>query len=364
MKKIKIAFIISNLGQGGAENQFVKLITNLDKSRFDVKVLLYAAQTKPFFEEELIYSKIETNKHKLKNRIIPLKILEALIVINRFLKETQFDIVVTSLFMNNLFVRLAAPSFYGNRIITNMRTSIQNYSSFYRFCEKLLINKSYIVFNSKKSLSEFKSFIPNKYHKRLHLIYNGYAIVEKFIKSSKHDVVFGSLGRMSKEKNILQTVRVFQKFEIDNSDYSLIIQCHFGNQYEAIKNCIVSRNIEIRKKKTDIEVFYDSIDILILPSIFEGCPNVLFEALLRRKICIVSEGANSDDFIKDGVNGFVYDGTDQGLHSTMLIVSKLIKNYSANEIIENGYNYASNNFSINQMVNKYENLFDTINGKA
>ena len=47
-EKIKILFVISNLPQGGAENQFIQLIRGIDKKKFEVSVVLYAYQKKLF----------------------------------------------------------------------------------------------------------------------------------------------------------------------------------------------------------------------------------------------------------------------------------------------------------------------------
>jgi glycosyltransferase involved in cell wall biosynthesis len=212
------------------------------------------------------------------------------------------------------------------------------------------------VFNSKKALYNFKNIFHEKYYNRLHCIYNGYEIPKEHTEGPS-TLIFGSLGRLNIEKNILQAVRVFQEFEKDNLEVHYIIQGHFGNQYETIKQVITTTNIEIRDKTPEIEKFYNSINVLILPSIFEGCPNVLFEALLRKKICIVSKGANSDCFIQNGVNGFVYDGTDNGLFQALQTVQRLFYTHKANEIINNAYHYAVNNFSISTMIAEYENLF-------
>ena len=40
--------------------------------------------------------------------------------------------------------------------------------------------------------------------------------------------------------------------------------------------------------------------------------------MLRNRICIISKMANSDNFIKDGINGFEYDGSDQALMDKIL----------------------------------------------
>jgi glycosyltransferase involved in cell wall biosynthesis len=355
-KEIKIAFLISNLGQGGAEKQYVKLIKNLDCTRFDITVFLYACQVEPFFKEletnKSIHYKVSVLTHK--NKL--LRIVEAIIRIRRFLNSGKYDLVVTTLFMNNFLVRMAATRSYDNKLIANVRTSLELYTKKHIITEKFQLKNSYLVFNSKKTYSEFCEIINHKFRPRLSYIYNGFDLPENQ-DSIQTRLIFGSLGRLSTEKNILQAVKVFQEFEKDNPGAGYIVQGHFGNQYEAIKKAVTSANIEIREKNPDIETFYNAIKILILPSIFEGCPNVLFEALLRKKLCIVSAGANSDGFIQNGVNGFVYDGTDNGLLRAMAIVKQLLNTTHAADIMTAGYQYAVNNFSISSMVTQYEQLF-------
>lgn len=355
--KIKIVFIISNLNQGGAEKQLATLVKGLNPEFFDISLLLYAVQVKPFYEELLTSKNINITQNKLRCKFFIFKIIEALLFLKRFLKKHDYDLVVSSLFMNNLFTRLAAPSSYKNKIITNMRTSLRNYSPLYIFFEKALIKHSFIVFNSKVSLEEFKTLIPAKHFNRLSLIYNGFEtnIIGEKVKSPA--LVFGSLGRFSSEKNILQAVRVFREVEKIIPDCKLIIQGHRGNQFEEISKAAVSTEIEIRDKNPNIEAFYNSITVLLLTSVFEGCPNVLFEALLRKKICIISAGANADNFVVDGINGFVYDGTDDGLKQAIFSVIKIRNTPDELRIIENGYQYALRNFSVSSMVTKYEQLF-------
>ena len=86
--------------------------------------------------------------------------------------------------------------------------------------------------------------------------------------------------------------------------------------------------------KKDIEIYYLKFDVFILPSIYEGCPNVLFEAMLSKCLCIVSIGSNSDNFIIDGVNGLVYDGSDKDLKLKLMEAISIIQKKRAY-----GYSY-------------------------
>jgi glycosyltransferase involved in cell wall biosynthesis len=51
----------------------------------------------------------------------------------------------------------------------------------------------------------------------------------------------------------------------------------------------------------------DSAKIFVLPSIRESMPQSLIEAMARKKIVIASKNAGSEELIKDGKNGFLFE---------------------------------------------------------
>jgi glycosyltransferase involved in cell wall biosynthesis len=363
MNKIKILFVISNLPQGGAENQFLQLIKEINKQVFDVHVVLYAYQKKAFFNEIFLIENITITTNRLKYDYFLFKIPEALTYLKNILSVNKFDLVYTSLFMNGLFVRLVAPRHYKNRIVAGMRNSIKSYSTFYLLAEKHLIKKSFLVFNSKSPLNDFKKISKEKVHHRLFSIYNGYNFQTKIltVKEKKlNGVVLGALGRQTKQKNFIQLARVFN--EIPHNNNKIIFQGNSSDETNEIERLLENNltNFEMRKPNPDIDSFFKDINILVLPSHYEGCPNVLFETMIRKRICVVSNGANSDDFVIDGQSGFVYDGTDEGLLQSLKSAIAIIGTKKEEQIIENAYNYAAKNFSMEVMVNKYEKLFKEV----
>jgi glycosyltransferase involved in cell wall biosynthesis len=56
----------------------------------------------------------------------------------------------------------------------------------------------------------------------------------------------------------------------------------------------------------DMRSFYASVDIVVLPSRSEGCPNVVLESMAMRRALVVSDSAGSREVVSDGVNGLMY----------------------------------------------------------
>jgi len=368
IKRVKIVFIISNLSQGGAERQFLELIKNINKDLFEVHVCLYAVNRGIFFKEIETLPGIIFTKNELKFKTPILKILEAMIFINRYLKRNDFDVIHTSLFMNGALVRFSAPGKYNNKIVYNVRTSFNLYTKKLLFIERFLISKSFLITNSKKAYFEFVRFMPDKYKSKIKYIYNGFD-TKKFkplLKDGAGKITIGSVGRIQQIKNHIQILRVINDLGIENLE--LLIIGEDGGEKANIEKYIeenkLGNRVRIISLQSNIEDYYNKFDVFILSSLLEGCPNVLFEAMLCKCFCIISRNANSDNFIIDGENGSEYDGTDEDLKKKLEFAISIKGTEVFNKICEDGYDYAKNNFSMENMVKSYQDLYlDVLNNK-
>ena len=50
--------------------------------------------------------------------------------------------------------------------------------------------------------------------------------------------------------------------------------------------------------------------VFLFPSLFEGCSNVVLEAMASGMVVVISRGIGSCEFIKDGYNGFLIEKRD------------------------------------------------------
>jgi len=370
-KKHKLCFILSHLPQGGAEMQTINLIRGLNSSNLDITLLLY--NSKDIFYKEIYELPINLiiRKEKGANKIS--RFIQNSLYIKTFLNKNKFDIIHTLLFHNGLLIRMMAPNEYNDKIVYSIRNDLQDTSKVLLFFEKILIRKSYVVTNSLKSKEQFIRLIGKKYQNKVSNIYNGFDI-SRFSNSSRpnynSNLIMGNVGRLTKQKNQLQILRVLNKIKIQTSFHFYLIGDKKQNQGAEIYNFVKENKIDklttILDSKESIENFYRKFNIFILSSLYEGCPNVLFEAMLSKCLCIVSEGANSDNFILDGINGLVYDGSDDMLELKINeAISMLNDNPNSNiEMIENGHNYVVENFSIEKMVKSYTEIYNyIINGR-
>ncbi len=123
-----------------------------------------------------------------------------------------------------------------------------------------------------------------------------------------------------------------------------------------LKSELTAPNIEItgwipREKALDI---VKSSDFFILPSLWEGLPISLLEAMYLKKICLVSNVIGNRDVIHTGKNGFICNKLEE---YTSLIrrcingeTDRLTITEQASKDVENSYNAAT-------MADKYSEIY-------
>ena len=358
--KIKLCFVLSHLPQGGAERQTINLIKALDYFRYDISLILYA--NTEIFYREILELPIHLSVHKSPNVCKLFRTISNVFYLRRILSRNDFDILHTLLFHNGFWVRLVAPRRYNQRIIYSIRNDLQDGSRFYLFFEKLFIRRSYTITNSLKARDQFKLLVGEKYHHKIFNIYNGFD-VKRFILDepppTADKVIIGTVGRQTAQKNQIQVLEAIKRISEKYSLHFYLIGDKAKDGYKVNETYVITNGLEkyvtILDSQSEIESYYKRFNIFVLASFYEGCPNVLFEAMLARCLCIISRGANSDHFVQDGINGLVYDGSTSMLVTKLEAAIDMLRNGNCARIVENGNRYAQENFSLSKMVNGYEN---------
>lgn len=123
-----------------------------------------------------------------------------------------------------------------------------------------------------------------------------------------------------------------------------------------LRNELTSKNISITGwlERKDVLKELNKNDIFILPSLWEGLPISLLEAMYMKKICIVSNVIGNRDVINDYVDGFIVTKLNEYINIILNIKNKKIK---TNEIINNAFNNVINDFSINNMKENYKKIY-------
>ena len=153
------------------------------------------------------------------------------------------------------------------------------------------------------------------YHCNSHLIFNGIAknkteisndnVIDR-LRKSKDTKIFIHAGRISKPKNQLVLCRVFKQLVANGKDVVLVIAGSPEEKaiYESIKPYFSDRIIYIGERN-DIAELMSHADAFCLPSLWEGLPVTLLEALSVGCIPICSPVGGIVNVIESGKNGLL-----------------------------------------------------------
>ena len=127
--------------------------------------------------------------------------------------------------------------------------------------------------------------------------------------------VVGWVGRMTAVKNTDSLVRALQALVHLGVDARLLLvgdgpdRDHlerYAHELGVMKRCLFLGYQE------DVARFYDAIDALVLPSVNEGTPVSVIEALAAERPAVATRVGGTPDIIRDGIDGFLVDPADPG----------------------------------------------------
>ncbi|MBR1386165.1 MAG: glycosyltransferase [Bacilli bacterium] len=125
----------------------------------------------------------------------------------------------------------------------------------------------------------------------------------KELKISTNDVVIGTIGRMSAEKNQLFLLDIMKEINEKNNNYYLLI-IGDGMLKNEIENKIKKENIKnviLLGKRSNVNELLNIMDVFVLPSIYEGFPVTAIEAQANGLPCIFSDKITEECKINDNV---------------------------------------------------------------
>ena len=128
------------------------------------------------------------------------------------------------------------------------------------------------------------------------------------------------IGRFTKIKDPFLAVESFIKFEQKASKKVLLLMVGDGELFDPVSNLLkqIDSSIKLVGWKTDVSVYLAAADLLLLTSVNEGFGLVVAEAGWYGKPTLSTKSGGVNEFIIDGVTGFLVDSTSDQIANSML----------------------------------------------
>ncbi len=365
---INILHIISKLPVGGVENQLSLIIRKYDKKIFCPFVC--SLSDKGEIGKEIEEAGIEVvSLNKLKHRFDPTIVSD----IYHLIKKKNIKIVRTHQYHANLYGRLAA--FFAR--VPCIVASVHNVYTIDRKLHRRIINRflarltDRIVAVSetvKKDILKYDGLHENK----VIVIHNGIDTARfsdidgKAIRSEFNipcDVpVIGTIGRLTLQKGIKYLIKATSVIKKRFPRITLFIVGDGPIREELqhyAKTFGLNRHAIFTGFRRDVSSLLAAMDIFVLPSLWEGLPNALLEAMASGKPIITTDIPPIREVINSENVGILIppkDSTALALSIESLLVNKTF----AVSLGNNAKNRAYSNFNIETTVKKYTELFKEI----
>lgn len=359
---MRVLCVIDSLGSGGAQRQLAGLVVLLKEKGVDVGLVYY--HDNHFFRSYLeghhircYYIKETTNRWKKFLRF------------RKFVKGYSPDVVVA--YLDGPAVLCCLLRLVGNhfRLIVSERSLTEFLNWKRRFKFWLYRYSDFVVPNSHAEEQGIKKRFPElcaKVRCITNFVDTDYFLPKsKVVSPSTKKTILRVLcvGRISKEKNILLLLKVIR--ELTLKGYLLHVDWYGDiNDMEYYCSCLALReelNLQdvfcFYEATKNIRDEYQKVDVFCLPSLYEGFPNVICEAMACGLPIVCSNVGDNGYLVKDDENGFLFNP-----HSCKEMVEAFVRFIHMSDldkdlISRRNREFALKNFSEENFVNQYLALF-------
>ncbi len=374
MDSIKVLHIITELELGGAQLFTLKTVKKLDPQLFDTYLI---ANCKGMLNDKVsLYTKNFDCIPSLIREISPLKDLITFFKLYKRIKKIKPSIVHTHSSKAGILGRWAA---FFARVPIIIHTvhgfAFSPYHSivrrkFYIFLEKLTGKiTDFHIFVSDDNKEEAIKLNISKGEKSG--VIRSIVSLEKFFNNRDKKIILRERWKFPENKFIVGGVFCFkpQKDPVGfveianlvlkrNKNFEFIIA---GDGYvksamlEKIKEYGIEDKVKFLGWINNPEELIPAFDLLLLPSLWEGLPQVIVQAIVSKVPVIATSVNGTREIIKNGENGFTFSPKNYERAAELII--NLFENRFSDKELESESLRIFNEFNPDKMVEKQKELY-------
>lgn len=359
----KILCLIDTLGFGGAERQMAGLALFLKKKGYQVDLVTYYAHD---FYHDLVANGVRTITLRTRDNKF-----SKLLTISRFIKrERGYDWIIAYKDGPTTICCLLKMLGHKFRLIVSERNTSQCITIKDRLKFRLYHNANFIVPNSFSQADFISRTFPKLADKVVTITNFTDTDYFRYVDNSGIEkLIIMTAARITAVKNIMNYLRAISLLKINGYSNKVHFlwygevqageEAYAEKCYKMLQEMDIKDMVDFYPATTEIAHHYQSADIFCLPSLSEGYPNVICEAMSCGKPIACSNVCDNPLIVKEGVNALLFDPNDvDEIYSVLKKMIDMPKSMLA-EWGNASRKIAEYSFSMESFVQKYIFLLDS-----
>lgn len=366
---MKILHLITSIDRGGAENHLSCLARGQKLEKHDVNIIYLKGNSywrkyyKSFGIKTINLSKNYKTRSNLFKKILFIRkfiIKNKIEVLHSHLPHMELISYLVLMFFNfklNYFItKHVDNNFFG-------RSNFKNYSIFADFINYFITKKANKIICisqavKKYYLNSYFNFNKDKYKIIYYGIdkeYSTQLISNKTIKKiPDKEIVFGSVGRLVKQKNFELLIESYKEFTKQTKKDSCFVIAGDGPEKKRLKKLAKILNIDHKivwlGHIEGVGNMLKKIDVFCMNSRFEGLGLVMLEAMFYSKPIIAPKISAIPEVVKHMQNGILVDQSKVNHYTNAML--KLSNTRLRNKLSTKNKLILDKKFSFKEMINK------------
>jgi len=383
-RKIRVLHIIESLGCGGAERQLINNLKAIDKGRFTNAVCFLF--DRDYLQSELLRLGIPACKLGMSSQY---DWRRGLFSLRAIIKEGRFDVIHTELCWANIYGRVCGKLFSDAKIVTTIHAPTYEPQilkddpnlkpwklTLVRILDSLtgaLCNHRFIACSEfvKRSAVKRLGYRPES----IEVIYNGINLssfhednsakvvsLRRELGLDQREAILVNVGRLIPQKGQRYLIMAMPKV-LDEQPSCKLLLVGEGPMENELRNLDHDLGLEeaIRFLGTrhDVPVILQLSDLFVLPSLSEGMPVALLEAMAMRKSCIASNITSIPEVVEHGRSGILVEPQmpEQIAEAVLSVIDDSERRQAMGT---RGRQIVEEKFSINTNIRSLENLYEQV----
>jgi len=365
MTRLRILQLISSGGYYGAENVAIELSLALKHLNHEPTIGVFRNTHRPNSElaEEAQRRGLQIEMIDCKGKID----FRTISAIRNCILQRQIDVVHSHGYKANIYAYLAARGTNARLVATchnwpGKTIALRLYAALDRLFLRRFPGIAAVSNSVRDSL--LRSGVPNE---RIRLVQNGID-TESFLRGQpvvkqlpqvQGKKVVGFVGRLAQEKGLAYLMQAAESIVREDSNVAFVL-AGAGPYRDRLCNLIKKLDLEthvvLLGKRSDLANVYASMDVLVLPSLSEGVPMVVLEAMAAGKPVLATKVGGIPQVIQDEKTGLLVDPADAS-QLTIALKRLLASPRLCEELGRRGRDRVFTHYSARSMAENYLSMY-------